>query len=67
MFCNVGFAQCIKGDCNNGYGTFTWEESGSKYVGEWKDGTFHGQGVLTYINGVVEKGVWEDGNLVEPQ
>jgi len=35
--------------------------------GKWKDGKFHGQGTLTYINGVVEKGVWKDGNLVEPQ
>ena len=37
MWCNVGFAECIKGDCNNGYGTFTWTD-GAKYVGEFKDG-----------------------------
>ena len=37
LWCNVGFAQCIKGDCNNGQGTYRWE-SGSKYVGEWKNG-----------------------------
>ena len=37
MFCNVGFAECIKGDCNNGYGTYTWAD-GRKYVGEFKDG-----------------------------
>jgi len=40
MFCNVGFAECIEGDCDNGYGTYTWtsgEFAGSKYVGEFKD------------------------------
>ena len=37
MWCNVGFAECIKGDCNNGYGTFTWTD-GAKYVGKFKDG-----------------------------
>ena len=35
MFCNVGFAECIEGDCINGYGTYTTD--GSKYVGEFKD------------------------------
>ena len=37
MFCNVGFAECIKGDCINGYGTYTWTD-GRQYVGEFKDG-----------------------------
>ena len=50
MFCNTGFAQCIKGDCNNGQGTYRWE-SGSKYVGEWKDGKTHGQGTYTWATG----------------
>jgi len=22
LWCNVGFAECIEGDCNNGYGIF---------------------------------------------
>ncbi len=34
---NFAFAGCIEGDCNNGYGTYTWAD-GDKYVGEWKDG-----------------------------
>ena len=35
--------QCIKGDCNNGYGTYTYAD-GSKYAGEFKEGLSHGQG-----------------------
>ena len=41
---------CIEGDCINGYGTYTWA-SGNKYVGEWKDGKQHGQGIFTFANG----------------
>ena len=64
IFCNVGFAECIKGDCNNGYGTYTWSD-GSKYVGEWKNSKENGQGTYTYADGTVEKGIWENGELVE--
>ena len=66
MFCNVGFAECIKGDCNNGYGTFTWESgefAGDKYVGEHKDDKMHGQGTYTWANGNKYVGEVKDGNL----
>ena len=46
MFCNVGFAECIEGDCDNGYGTYTYA-NGDKYVGEFKDGKPQGQGTDT--------------------
>jgi hypothetical protein len=62
MFCNVGFAQCIKGDCDKGYGTYTWP-SGNKYVGKYKDGKRHGQGTFTWANGTKYIGQWEDGKL----
>jgi len=68
LWCNVGFAECIKGDCTNGYGTFTWksgEFAGDRYVGEFKDGKPHGQGTYTYADGTVKKGIWEKGVLVE--
>ena len=64
LWCNVGFAECIEGDCNNGYGTFTWT-SGNKYVGKWKDGNRHGQGISTAADGTVYKGIWKNGELVE--
>ena len=37
LWCNVGFAECIKGDCNNGQGTETFP-NGYKYVGEFNNG-----------------------------
>ena len=39
---------------------------GNKYVGEFKDSSRNGQGTLTYVDGTVEKGIWENGELVEP-
>ena len=64
LWCNVGFAECIKGDCNNGYGTYTYA-NGSKYVGEWKDGKENGQGTYTFANGTVDKGIWKNNKLIE--
>ena len=32
IFCNVSFAECIKGNCTNGQGTYTWSD-GQKYAG----------------------------------
>ncbi|MDC0202057.1 hypothetical protein OAJ56_02315, partial [Flavobacteriales bacterium] len=61
----IGFGQetgCISGDCENGYGTYiidTGYYEGLEYVGEFKDGKFHGEGtygdeVGTYV------GQWKD-------
>ena len=38
--------ECVSGDCENGYGTYTWL-NGEKYFGEWKDSKRHGQGTWT--------------------
>ena len=44
------FAECVSGDCANGYGTNVWD-NGDKYVGEWKDGQMEGQGIITFGTG----------------
>ena len=53
------FGKCIKGDCKNGQGTFTYPD-GTKYVGEFKDGKWNGQGILTYPDGGKYVGEWKD-------
>ena len=52
---NNGFGQCIDGDCENGVGTYLWED-GSISNGSWKDGK---------LNGIVQEIVYDDqGNLM---
>ena len=67
ILCNTGFARstgCTEGDCNNGYGTWTYTDK-TTYVGEWSNGNMHGQGTFTLANGTVKKGIWKNGELVE--
>ena len=40
ILCNTGFANCTQGDCDNGYGTYTWA-NGDTYVGEFHDAFRH--------------------------
>ncbi len=42
------FAGCIKGNCQNGQGTYAYSPEGHQYVGEFKDGKRNGQGVYTW-------------------
>ena len=51
---------------HNCFGTRTFS-GGSKYIGEWKNGKWNGQGAYTYANGVVEEGIWENGRLFRSQ
>ena len=46
---NLSFANCLKGDCNNGFGT--WEDTDFKYIGQFKDGFFNGQGTVIFNDG----------------
>ena len=55
----------FKNQKQHGQGTYTWA-NGDKYVGEWKDGVQHGQGTFIFANGTVDKGIWENGELVKP-
>ena len=52
-------AQCIKGDCYGGKGTYVYP-SGAKYVGQFRNGLIHGQGVLFFSNGNKYIGDWKD-------
>ena len=68
IFCNIGFTRstgCTDGDCNNGYGTWTYTDL-TTYVGEWRNGKKHGQGTFTLADGTVKKGIWKNAELVEP-
>ena len=55
----IGFGQCISGNCNNGYGTYTWNDEG-KYVGEWRNGNRTGQGTYTWPSGNKYVGEYKD-------
>ncbi len=59
----IGFGQCISGDCQNGYGTYIYE-NGDKYIGYFRAGKKHLFGVDTYKNGTTKSGLWEDGNFI---
>ena len=39
--------------------------NGNQYVGNYKEGRFHGYGVLTTGDGKMYKGTWEMGELVK--
>ena len=50
----IGFGQCIEGDCENGVGTYIWEE-GTISNGSWKNGE---------LNGIVQEIAYDqEGNL----
>lgn len=48
---------CIKGNCKNGYGTCIFP-SGSKYIGEFKNGKINGKGILYFSDGSKYIGHW---------
>ncbi|HFC00717.1 MAG TPA: peptidase C14 caspase catalytic subunit p20 [Phaeodactylibacter sp.] len=52
-------AQCIKGNCVNGTGTFMYS-SGAKYVGTFQNGKMNGDGALYFSNGNKYFGQWKN-------
>ncbi len=60
IFCFVTAlsAQCIKGNCENGHGTYLYK-SGAKYIGNFQNGQIHGQGILHFSNGNRYVGDWQ--------
>ena len=49
---------------NNCQGTSTFS-TGNKYVGEYKDGDYHGQGTYTFADGGKLVGEWKDGKQTQ--
>ena len=64
FWCSVSFAECIEGDCNNGYEIYT-SADGDKYIGEWKVNKREGQGTFTFADGRKYVGKWKDGKTVK--
>jgi len=50
-------------DC---FGTFTLF-GGNKYIGDFRNGKFYGQGTYTYADGRVAKGTWENNKFLYAQ
>ncbi|KAH0794908.1 MORN repeat-containing protein 5 isoform X1 [Histomonas meleagridis] len=50
----------------NGKGEFTFS-NGTRYVGEFLDGQFHGQGVLYYPGRGCYKAQWDHGKVIDGQ
>ncbi len=57
-------AECVSGDCMNGYGTYN-DALGSVYIGDFKDGKYQGKGILTQYDGKIFNGWWKDGEWFE--
>ncbi len=55
-------AECIKGNCENGKGTFVISPK-SVYNGSFKDGKYHGHGTCTFPNGAKYVGQWKNGKM----
>lgn len=57
----VPIEACISGDCEDGYGTYIWQ-NGDRYEGSWQKGIYHGKGKQYDARGVLQKqGIWSKG------
>jgi hypothetical protein len=50
----------------HGQGTFTSPDESSIYVGGWVNDKIQGQGTFKYADGRIEKGIWDNGELIKP-
>lgn len=53
------FGQCVKGDCEEGHGTYIFED-GSRFEGVFQDGKIGKRGILFFKNGDKYLGEWSD-------
>jgi hypothetical protein len=61
LFTLTANAGCVSGDCNNGFGTYIWED-GDMYVGFWKGGNKHYFGMQYWKDGDFWYGLYKDGD-----
>ena len=52
-----------KGGVRHGKGVYSGSSSG-RYVGEFRNWRYHGHGTMTYLDGRVESGKWENGSFL---
>jgi hypothetical protein len=48
-----------------GFGTLTYTDTGIKYVGDFMDGTYHGEGTIYFPSGEKYEALWENGKEVK--
>lgn len=60
-------AQCLQGNCQNGYGVYYWKQSRMKYTGFFKNGRPDGDGMATWEEDKGKErtydGAWKDGYM----
>ncbi|MDP5170585.1 MAG: hypothetical protein NWR72_10090, partial [Bacteroidia bacterium] len=61
-FLSVSQAQCVRGDCVAGKGTFEYT-TGDVYEGEFLHGNRHGKGHLHMPNGDAYDGEWKNDKM----
>lgn len=49
----------------HGQGTYIWKD-GDRFVGNFQGGKPHGRGMMIYRDGARESGLWEYGQLAQP-
>lgn len=59
----AGGQGCVSGNCWDGKGRYVHED-GSEYVGSFRNGHPDGRGSLTYPDGRIDSGKWEDGKRI---
>jgi len=60
IFMTAGItAQCIEGNCKNGYGSYKFDD-GSIYQGKFVKAKFQGYGKMKYSNGNIYEGDWRN-------
>ena len=51
---------------HNCKGTINNRSKGIKYIGGFRDGAYHGEGILTLADGTVEEGIFQNGYFQSP-